>query len=182
MGRVCLPPFISGGYILEVVTRLHLEHHSHLQTLRRTYTNVSGRFYRIAQTKSRLSAMRSLLKLAVILFCIQKGEAHWLRSLISKWQLQWGGHDLLLPDFPLMRCVLFSRSETGNALVAGWGQRKRFSWRQQNRGIRDDLCSHRSNPSPNSTLVSRLSLWPALHPAAGSRPGIRVRLRRERLV
>ncbi|XP_037830502.1 persephin [Kryptolebias marmoratus] len=37
-------------------------------------------------SKSRLSAMRSLLKVAVILFCIQKGEGHWLRSLISQKQ------------------------------------------------------------------------------------------------
>uniref|UniRef100_A0A3B4Y2E7 Artemin n=1 Tax=Seriola lalandi dorsalis TaxID=1841481 RepID=A0A3B4Y2E7_SERLL len=28
--------------------------------------------------------MRSLLKLAVILFCVQRGEGHWLRSLIQK--------------------------------------------------------------------------------------------------
>ncbi|KAM9769626.1 persephin [Menidia menidia] len=28
--------------------------------------------------------MRSLLKLAVILFCFQQGEGHWLRSLISQ--------------------------------------------------------------------------------------------------
>ncbi|KAM3622545.1 uncharacterized protein V6R79_000124 [Siganus canaliculatus] len=27
--------------------------------------------------------MRSLLKLAVILFCVQRGESHWLRSLIG---------------------------------------------------------------------------------------------------
>ncbi|KAM4585568.1 persephin [Odontesthes bonariensis] len=30
--------------------------------------------------------MRSLLKLVVILFCIQRGEGHWLRSLISQKQ------------------------------------------------------------------------------------------------
>ncbi|XP_022620162.1 persephin-like [Seriola dumerili] len=28
--------------------------------------------------------MRSLLKLAVILFCVQRGEGHWLRSLIDQ--------------------------------------------------------------------------------------------------
>ncbi|KAM8772657.1 persephin [Acanthopagrus schlegelii] len=28
--------------------------------------------------------MRSLLKLAVILFCVQRGESHWLRSLIGE--------------------------------------------------------------------------------------------------
>ncbi|XP_029356789.1 persephin [Echeneis naucrates] len=28
--------------------------------------------------------MRSLLKLAVVLFCVQRGEGHWLRSLIDQ--------------------------------------------------------------------------------------------------
>ena len=28
--------------------------------------------------------MRSLLKLVVLLFCVQRGEGHWMRSLLGK--------------------------------------------------------------------------------------------------
>ncbi|RVE75961.1 hypothetical protein OJAV_G00003910 [Oryzias javanicus] len=74
-----LAPRQVQGYILEVATRLRLQHHSHLK--RRRYDGVCF-------TMRRVFTMRSLIKLILILFCVQRGEGRWLRSLIGHQKLE----------------------------------------------------------------------------------------------
>ncbi|KAJ8001692.1 hypothetical protein DPEC_G00172090 [Dallia pectoralis] len=69
------PPFFPEGYIMEVVTVC-------LSTsLAGSLSGNAGGF----EPKGKVADMtRSLLKLAVLLFCVQRGESHWLSELLEQ--------------------------------------------------------------------------------------------------
>ncbi|XP_036066700.1 persephin [Oryzias melastigma] len=61
------------GHLASLAPR-QVQHHSHLK--RRRYDGVCF-------TLRRVFTMRSLIKLILILFCVQRGQGRWLRSLIE---------------------------------------------------------------------------------------------------
>lgn len=142
--------------------------------------------------------MRSLLKFVVILFCVERGQGHLLRSLIGKWRLKWRLEpmtfrfenvkmkvNIVVSGF--ISCIndfVFSRSETTDSICthfSRWGQKEQlFSCGKQPHGSfwsRTIFESHRTDPSSITPLSSGLPVRPPLHPAAGSGPGAGLQLR-----